>query len=185
MEARVAQVEAWWRQHHFGQRVNEAPNPVFLARVLIGALDIAREGHFAQEDWEPALRCIDAILEVERALERPAEDIAAARMNRASVLVNLRRFSEAKTELEDCLQVFQNDPARSAMVRFLAPFGDIALWNILASYVVILCISPYPCATNLILWGHIFPVAPETSSMEGGDRFHLDPSHGRPCPLVT
>ena len=28
------------------------------------------------EEWEPALHCIDAILEIMRALERPAEDIA-------------------------------------------------------------------------------------------------------------
>ena len=68
---------------------------------------------------------------------------------------------------------------------FLAPFGDMTLWNILASCVVIPYISPYPCVTNLMLWGHIRSVAPETSSMEGGDRFRLDTSHDRPCPLVT
>src|SRR5215470_15508249 len=69
--------------------------------------------------------------------------------------------------------------------RFLSPFGDMTLWNILASYVVLPYISPYLCVTNLMLWGHILSVAPETSSMEGGARFHLDTSHHRPGPLVT
>ena len=98
--AHLAQVEAWWRQHRSGQRVPEAPEPDLLARTLISVLDIAREAHFVQQDWEPALRRIDAILEVERALERPAEDIARNRMNRAYVLRHLGRFSEAKIELE-------------------------------------------------------------------------------------
>jgi hypothetical protein len=68
---------------------------------------------------------------------------------------------------------------------FLSPFGDMALWHILASCIVLPYVSPYSCVTNLMLWGYIFPVAPETSSMEGGDRFHLDLSHRRPFPLVT
>ncbi len=39
-------------------------------------------------------------------------------MNRASVLMELpSRFGEAQAELEDCLQVFQHDPVRSARTR--------------------------------------------------------------------
>ena len=41
------------------------------------------------------------------------------------------------------------------------------------------------CVTNLRLWEHRLSVTPETSSMEGGARFHLDTSHHRPGPLVT
>jgi hypothetical protein len=37
-------------------------------------------------------------------------------MNRANMLKTLGRCGEAKAELETCLQVFRNDPARSAMV---------------------------------------------------------------------
>ena len=61
VETRLAQVEAWWQRHRSGQPVPEAPDPEFLARALIGALDIASEAHFAQKDWEPALRRIDAV----------------------------------------------------------------------------------------------------------------------------
>jgi len=131
VESRLAQVEAWWRQHRSGQPVPDAPDPEFLARALISALDIAAQGHSAQENWEPALRRIDAILEVQQALERPAENIAAARMNRANVLRHLGRYPEARTELEDCLQVFQNDPAsRATTLGSLAELfdeqGDVA-----------------------------------------------------------
>ena len=63
-----------------------------------------------------ALRRIDAILEVKCALERPAEDIAATRMNRANMLGRLGRFGEAKAELDICLQIFQNNPTYSAKV---------------------------------------------------------------------
>ena len=116
VEARLAQVAAWWQQHRSGQRVPEAPNSEVLARTLISALDIAKEAHFAQNAMEATLRHIDTMLEVKRALARPAEDIAASRGNRAIVLCRLGRFGEAKVELEACLQVFQNDSANRAMV---------------------------------------------------------------------
>jgi tetratricopeptide (TPR) repeat protein len=96
--------------------VPEAPDPEPLARALLSALDIAQDAHFAQEDWEPALRYSDAILEVKQVLKRPAEDIALTRKNRANVLMELGRFGEAKADLEVCLQVFQNDPANRASV---------------------------------------------------------------------
>jgi tetratricopeptide (TPR) repeat protein len=56
-------------------------------------------------------------LEVARALERPAEDIAADRFNRANVLTRLPgRFGEAKAEMEACLLLFQNNPSASSKV---------------------------------------------------------------------
>ena len=61
----------------------------------------------------------------------------------------------------------------------------MTLWNILAFCVVLLYISPYPRVTNLMLGGPIRALALETLLMEGGDRFHLDTSHDRSCPLVT
>jgi hypothetical protein len=70
-------------------------------------------------------------------------------------------------------------------IRFLSPFGDITLWNILISCVVLPYISLYSRMTNQMLWGHILSVAPETASMEGEARFHLDTSHNRPDAFVT
>jgi tetratricopeptide (TPR) repeat protein len=93
--------------------------------VLISTLDIARQAHFAEKDWEPALRCIDAALEVKRALGRSAKSIARDRVNRANVLMDLGRYGEAKAELEACLQIFWDDPAsRSKVLHSLANLFD-------------------------------------------------------------
>lgn len=131
LEMRLAKVEAWWQLHRSGQPVPEAPDSEFLVRALIGALDISVSADVAQNDWASALRHLDVSLEVERLLERPLENIAATRMNRANILVQLDRFGEAMTELEDCLQVFRNDPTRSAstlssLAALFNPQGDVA-----------------------------------------------------------
>jgi tetratricopeptide (TPR) repeat protein len=116
VETRLARVEAWWQQYASGQSVPEAPDPAFLARAYMSALNIATQAHFAQQDWAAALPGIDAIIEVKRALERPAEDIARDRGNRANVLSRLGRFGEAQAELEACLQLFQHSHADVAKV---------------------------------------------------------------------
>ena len=123
VESRLAQVAGWWRLHRSGQPVPEAPDAEFLARAYIGALDIARDADYARGDWESALHRLDSVLEVKRALERPAEDIAGDRFNRASVLIQLGRFGEARVELEDCLQVFQGNPSSRAKV--LSSLADL------------------------------------------------------------
>jgi tetratricopeptide (TPR) repeat protein len=130
VEARLERVEGCWQQHCLGEDVPEAPDPEGLARAIVSALDIARQAHFAQEDWTSALRRIDAILEVERAVKRPTQDIAATRMNRANVLKELARFGEARAEMEACLQIFQDDPTRrevvlSSLADLFATQGDV------------------------------------------------------------
>jgi tetratricopeptide (TPR) repeat protein len=131
VETRLAKIATWWRQFHSAQPVPEAPDAEFLARAYVSALDIARDADFARNDWASALRRIDALLEVERALERPAQDIAATRMNRANVLGQLGRFGAAQAELEACITMLQNNPNWSAklfssIADLFARQGDIA-----------------------------------------------------------
>ena len=116
LEARLAQVATWWQRHRSGQSVPEALDAEVLARAYISALDIAKDADFARQDWEFALRRLDAVLEVKCALARPAEDIAGDRMNRANVLTNLGRFGEARAELEACHLLSQTDSAISSKV---------------------------------------------------------------------
>jgi tetratricopeptide (TPR) repeat protein len=116
VESRLDQVAGWWQRYRSGQPVPEAPDSEFLARVYISALDVGRQADYAREDWESALRRLDTVLEVKRALERAVEDIARDRFNRANVLLRLGRFGEARAELEDCLQVFQGMPKESSSV---------------------------------------------------------------------
>ena len=124
-------VEDWWQRHRSGQSVPEAPDPEYLARTLIGALDIAREARPCPERLGvgPAAAPMPCWRSSERC-RRPAEDIAVTRMNRAVELVRLRRFGEAKAELEECLHLFQNDPAMrasvlSSLARLFYEQGDV------------------------------------------------------------
>jgi tetratricopeptide (TPR) repeat protein len=116
VEARLAQLEGWWQQHCSGQKLPAAGEPEFLARVLLTALNIAERAYSALEDWDTALRHIDARLGIERRLGRPAEDTAVSRLNRAIILTGLGRRGEAKAELEECLAVFRNHPANKLKV---------------------------------------------------------------------
>src|SRR5262249_9430901 len=50
-------------------------------------------------------------------------------------------------------------------------FGDMTLWNILASCAVRLYTSPYSYVTNVRLWAHGRSVASQPASMEGGTHF--------------
>ncbi len=123
IKTQLARVEQWWQRHCSGQPVPEAPDAESLARAFISALDIARQAAYAQEDWPSALRRLDAIVEVERTLARPVEEIGVTRSNRATVLTRLGRFGEARAELEDCLRLFQNKPDWSAKV--LSTLADL------------------------------------------------------------
>jgi tetratricopeptide (TPR) repeat protein len=124
VETRLVRIQEWWQQHCSGKPVPESPNPVFLARALISALAIARTGHNAMKDWPAALRCMDEILQAERALGRPVEEIASTRAHRANVLMEMPgRMDEAKAELEACLTLFEGDPAMIATV--LSSLADL------------------------------------------------------------
>lgn len=117
VEARLAQVRQWWERHRAGQPVPEAPDAKMLARIFIGALDIAEAADLARKDWLSALGRLDTTLEVEHALQMPVEDIGATRFNRANVLLRLPgRLDEARAELEDCLGLFKNNPGWRAKV---------------------------------------------------------------------
>jgi tetratricopeptide (TPR) repeat protein len=116
VEAHLAQVQEQWRQHRAGQCTLTVPDVEILARTLIAALDIARESHFVQQDWEAALRRVDDLIATRRVLEHPTENIAGDRVNRAIVLMRLGHFREAQAEQEACLLIFQNDPAKRAKV---------------------------------------------------------------------
>ena len=146
VERRLGQVEALWQQYRSGDRLSEVPDPEFLARALTCALDVAMNADIAQKDWVQALRRVDAILELNRSLKRQEDEIARYRLNRALVLKNLGRFGQAKSELEDCLQVFRNDAARrAATLSFLAELfaaqGDVR-------EAIIQERRPWHCASN-------------------------------------
>ena len=115
VKERLLRVEDWWQRHRSGQPVPEAPDPESLARTLIGARH-RRASSLCPRGLGICPTPRGCRVGARANLQRSAEEIAVTRMNRAGVLERLGRFGEAKAELEECLHVFQNDPARRARV---------------------------------------------------------------------
>jgi tetratricopeptide (TPR) repeat protein len=129
-EERLAKLQTWWERSRSGEPLAEAPDREVLARCLLSALDIVKAAHLDLKQWEPALDRIDDILKIQRELQRPPEDVAKTRFNRAGPLIRLKRFGEAKQELDACLDVFESHPTeRAAVLSTLADlyheWGDI------------------------------------------------------------
>lgn len=115
IESHLKKIEEWWEASE-DQPPPEAPDRESLVRTLISGLDVARQAHFALEQWEPALAHIEASLVIRRSTGRTPQDIAVDRVNRANVLSSLKRYDDAKVELEACLDIFADDPARRVLV---------------------------------------------------------------------
>jgi tetratricopeptide (TPR) repeat protein len=116
IEERLSKIEGWWTASRAGLSTPDAPDREPLARAIISALDIAREAGYALEQWAAALKRIDTVIKIKQELNRPPENIAGDRGNRANMLRKLRRYSEAKLELEACLDIFENNPVNRAKI---------------------------------------------------------------------
>lgn len=115
VEVRLAQFEDWWQLHRTGQLPEAVHvNTSLLARKLIRALEISAEAYLAQENWDAVLQRLDSILEMHSILGLRGDHGAFYRMSRANVLVRLKRFLEARVELEDCLRIFHGNPTGQA-----------------------------------------------------------------------
>jgi tetratricopeptide (TPR) repeat protein len=71
------------------------------------------------------------VIKIKQELNRPPEDIAGDRGNRANTLRLLERYSEAKLELDACLDIFENNPASrakalSSLASLYKDIGDLA-----------------------------------------------------------
>jgi tetratricopeptide (TPR) repeat protein len=131
IEERLSKIEGWWTASRAGLPTPDAPDREFLARAMIGALDTARQANYALRQWEAALKCIDTVIKIKQELNRPPEDIAGDRGNRANTLRLLERYSEAKLELDACLDIFENNPASrakalSSLASLYKDIGDLA-----------------------------------------------------------
>ena len=103
--------------------------------------------------------------------------------------VNLSTNGCLQAIVNDCEFVGHDREQRASFIcndyGFMPHFGDIPLWNTLASGGLVPYIFSYPCVTTLMRWGHGRAVAPETASLAEGARFRLNTGHHRPDPLVT
>ncbi|HEX9944388.1 MAG TPA: CHAT domain-containing protein [Thermoanaerobaculia bacterium] len=127
VESRLQEVRTWWQRHRAGEPVPEDPDPVYLARVLIGGLDIAREANLALERWEDCLGVLTESEETKRALGEGEHELAITRFNRYGPLLRLGRLDEAQRVLEGCLAVFRGVGDLPMEARALGALAD--LWD--------------------------------------------------------
>jgi tetratricopeptide (TPR) repeat protein len=116
IESCLARAESWWEQYRSGAVPKEAGDARRVYRFLISTLDVANDAYRALKDWTSALRMSDAALKIKEETDAPAHDIASTRFNRASELARLKRFDEARADLEVCLRIFEDTPASRAKV---------------------------------------------------------------------
>src|SRR5262249_48934491 len=109
------------------EAVPGAPDPVFLAQVLVGGLDVARQATLTLERWDACLDFLREIEETQRAMGEGAHSLARTRFNRYGPLLRLRRLAEAQEVLESCLAVYRGVGDLSNEASTLSALAD--LWD--------------------------------------------------------
>lgn len=127
IERRLAEVRGWWRRRRGGEAVPEAPDAVVLGRVLVGALDIARQANSALKRWQVCLDLVEEMETTRGSLGEGKHELAFTRFNRYYPLLSLGRLDEAQRLLEGCLQVFCEVDDLTGQARVLSALAD--LWN--------------------------------------------------------
>jgi tetratricopeptide (TPR) repeat protein len=125
VESRLQKVRVWWWRHRAGEPVPEAPDPVYLARVLISGLDIAFYANLALKRWEACLGVLTEIEETQRALGEGEHELARIRFNRYGPLLRLGRLDEAQRVLESCLAVFREVGDFQHKAKVLSALADL------------------------------------------------------------
>lgn len=115
IEEGVAKMENLWLRSRAGEELPDAPDPPHLDHLFVSALDVDRQARTAVQDWSSALKRMDALIGVRRALNHPPEIVAVDQRNRAIMLTQLGRYSEAKSAFEECLPFFRNRPGDTAI----------------------------------------------------------------------
>jgi len=127
VESRLQEVRAWWRRHRAGEPVPEAPDPAFLAQVLIGGLDTALVAIWTLERWEDCFGVLTESEDTKRVLGEGEHELARTRFNRYSPLLRLGRLEEAQPLLESCLAVFRGVGDLKYEAKALGALAD--LWD--------------------------------------------------------
>ena len=127
IEQAVATIKSWWQQTLQGQTVAQAPDPEFLARAFISALDIARMAYQGTENWQGCLDILSETEQLQRQIGRSEHEIARTQFNRYGALLKLGQLSEAQQILEQCLHIAKKYDDLTQQSRILLALATI--WN--------------------------------------------------------
>lgn len=120
-------VRGWFRRLRGGETVPEAPDPSLLGRVLVSALDVARQANLALERWQPCLDLLEEFEEAMRLLGEGEHELARVRFNQYGPLLRLGRLDAAQALLEGCLESFRRADDQIAQAGTLSALAD--LWD--------------------------------------------------------
>jgi tetratricopeptide (TPR) repeat protein len=125
IETRLAEVRPWWKRHRAGESVPEAPDTVFLGRVLVGALDIAEDANRTMERWQAGLDLLKEIEQVKRDMGQSGHELAITRFNQYWPLMRLDRLDDAQRVIESCLIVFRKEEALGHQATALSALASV------------------------------------------------------------
>lgn len=128
IESRLNDIRGWRDRQRSGETVAEAPEPVFLGRVLVAGLDIAKEANQRLENWEACLSLLKEKKQTEREMGQGKHEIYRTRFNQYIPLKQLGRLDEAQRTLEECLAVFREADDLGIHSNTLSALADI--WNV-------------------------------------------------------
>jgi tetratricopeptide (TPR) repeat protein len=132
IESRLETVRGWWQRRKAGESVPEAPDDGFLARVLVGGLDIAEDANWQLENWNACLKLLEEIEQTKRDTGQSRHEQMRTRFNKYLPLIKLGRLDDARRVQEECLAVFREvgdltnqSKALSALATVWKERGDI------------------------------------------------------------
>jgi tetratricopeptide (TPR) repeat protein len=125
IETRLNAVRDWQRRTHAGETVPDAPEPVFLGRVLVGGLDIARQANQRLERWDACLALLTEIEQTERDAGASRHEQYRTRFNQYGPLMKLGRLTDAQRVVEECLAVYREANDLTLQARALSALANI------------------------------------------------------------
>lgn len=119
VESHLLQLQEWWRKWRSGEPLDPlvVDSGGNLSRAYLAGLEIAGNVHLIRGKWEDALLKLEEALRIKIELKHPEDQIASARISRASVMVRIpNRLAEARNELEASLEFAKNNPVLRAEI---------------------------------------------------------------------
>jgi tetratricopeptide (TPR) repeat protein len=130
IERRLSQVREWWQdsQAEESLAVTSDSEVELLARLLMGALDIAAQVHFTLEHWQEYLALLSEMELIAKIRGESEYIIAKTRFNRYGSLIKLGKLDEAQQILEECLHVFRNTDDFISQAKVLSALASV--WSV-------------------------------------------------------
>ncbi|MGE0084246.1 MAG: hypothetical protein AB7S75_07460 [Desulfococcaceae bacterium] len=180
IESRLKEIRGWYHRSRKGETLPEAPEPMYLSRVLISGLDIAMNANLQIENWEACLSLLKETEQTEQENGAGRQELFRTRFNQYGPLMKLDRLDEAQQVLGECLAVFReaNDltnqsKALSALANIWDERGDMGQAIALAKQALAICNQLPDPAERAISHGNLSNYLNKAGKIEDGAKHML------------